>query len=90
MTDFCKVKLIGNMISDTIECTDWSKDNMDALLVCIQTVVEYDGGDYPPLPESLDFSYDHLPHSEMQKLENGEPVGDLSKGVGIEGGQLRS
>lgn len=61
MTDYCKVRLIGKMVSDVIEFTDWSKDNIDALVACIQTVVEYDGGDYPTLQKDLDFSFDHLP-----------------------------
>lgn len=69
MTDYCKVRLIGKMVSDTIEFTDWSKDNMDALLCCVQAVVEYDGGDYPPL-----FGDEGDQHLYMQPIMQGGPV----------------
>lgn len=42
MTDQDKLKLIDNMISDAMEWTEWSKDNMDALISCILTVVNYE------------------------------------------------
>ena len=69
MTDYCKVRMIGNMISNCLEYTDWSKDNLDALVSCIDAVVNYNDGDYPPLSEG------------NEGLMLGYPVNDLSRGA---------